>query len=135
MTLRRIRLVPVLLAVALGASACSHLNPFNRGGGPKETAAEGQRISIIPPGERLEVSEALKGQDFALPTPARVADWPVPGGTLEQSVEHVDAAPNLQVAWRRSIGRGSGGGFYVTAPPIAGRSHLHHGRRSARLGA
>jgi outer membrane protein assembly factor BamB len=120
MTLRRIRFISVLLAAALGASGCSHLNPFHRGGGgAKETAAEGQRISIIPAGERLEAAEALKGQDFALPPPASVADWPVPGGTPEQSVEHVDAAPNLQVAWRRSIGRGSGGGFYVTAPPIA----------------
>jgi outer membrane protein assembly factor BamB len=123
MTLRRTRLVPVLVVVALGASGCStlgRLNPFGGGGGgPKETAAEGERISIIPAGERLEVSAALKGQDFALPTPTAVTDWPLPGGTLEQSVQHVDAAPNLQVAWRRSIGRGSGRGFYITAPPIA----------------
>jgi outer membrane protein assembly factor BamB len=120
MTLRRNRLVPVLLVVALGASGCStlgHLNPF-KGSGPKETAT-GERISIIPAGEKLEVSESLKGADFALPAPTAVTDWPLPGGTLEQSVQHVDAAPNLAIAWRRSIGRGSGRGFYITAPPIA----------------
>lgn len=112
------------MVAALGASGCStlgHLNPFHGGGdkGPKETASEGERISIIPAGERLEVSSALKGQDFALPAPAVVTDWPLAGGAPEQSIEHVDAAPNLQVAWRRSFGRGSGRGFYVTAPPIA----------------
>jgi outer membrane protein assembly factor BamB len=124
MTLRRTRLVPVLMVAALGASGCStlgHLNPFHGRGAPqeKETASEGERISIIPAGERLEVSAALKGQDFALPAPTTVTDWPTPGGTLAQSVEHVDAAPNLQIAWRRSIGRGSGRGFFITAPPIA----------------
>jgi outer membrane protein assembly factor BamB len=122
MTLRRTRLLTVLMVAALGASGCSTLgriNPFHGGEKPKETASEGERISIIPQGERLEVSEALKGQDFALPAPTVVTDWPLPGGTPEQSIQHVDAAPNLSVAWRHSIGRGSGGGFYVTAPPIA----------------
>jgi outer membrane protein assembly factor BamB len=128
MTLRRTRLTSVLLAVALGASGCSTLgriNPFHGGGKPQETASEGQRISIIAPGEKLEVSEALKGQDFALPAPAVVADWPLPGGTPEQSVEHVDAAPELKVAWRKSVGRGSGGGEYITAPPIAAGGRIY----------
>ena len=121
MTLRRTRLLPVLMVAALGASGCStlgHLNPFH-GKAPKETAAEGERISIVPADQRLEASDALKGVDFALPAPVVVADWPLPGGTPEQSVAHVDAAPNLSVAWRRGIGKGSGRGFYLTAPPIA----------------
>jgi outer membrane protein assembly factor BamB len=122
MTLRSTRLLPVLLVAALSASGCSTLgriNPFHGGGGPKETASAGERISIIPAGERLEVSEALKGQDFALPPPAVVTDWPLPGGSPEQSIEHVDAAPGLTIAWRESIGRGTGRGFFITAPPIA----------------
>lgn len=121
MTLRRTRLLPVLMVAALGASGCStlgHLNPFH-GKAPKETAAEGERISIVPADQRLEASDALKGVDFALPAPVVITDWSLPGGTPEQSVAHVDAAPNLSVAWRRGIGKGSGGGFYLTAPPIA----------------
>ena len=121
MTLRRTRLLPVLMVAALGASGCStlgHLNPFH-GKAPKETAAEGERISIVPADQRLEASDALKGVDFALPAPVVITDWSLPGGTPEQSVAHVDAAPNLSVAWRRGIGKGSGKGFYLTAPPIA----------------
>ena len=122
MTLRRTRLLTVLMVAALGASGCSTLgkiNPFHGKSGPQETASEGERISIVPSDQKLEPSEALKGVDFALPAPVAVADWPLPGGTPEQSVQHVDAAPNLSVAWRRGIGKGSGRGFYLTAPPIA----------------
>jgi len=122
MTLRRTRLLTVLLVAALGASGCStlgHLNPFHAKGAPKETASEGERISIVAEDQKLEVSDALKGVDFALPAPTVVADWPLPGGTPEQSVAHVDAAPNLEIAWKRSIGRGSGKGAFVTAPPIS----------------
>jgi outer membrane protein assembly factor BamB len=110
------------MVAALGASGCSTLgriNPFHGKEGPKETASAGERISIVPADQKLEVAEALKGVDFALPTPTAIADWPLPGGTPEQSVENVDAAPNLSIAWKRSIGRGSGKGYFLTAPPIA----------------
>jgi outer membrane protein assembly factor BamB len=118
----RNRLLALLLIAALGASGCStvsRLNPFQGKGGPKETAAEGERISIIPADQKLEVAEALKGVDFSLPAPAAVAEWPLPGGSPEQSVEHVSAAPNLSIAWKRDIGRPSGKGYYITAPPVA----------------
>jgi outer membrane protein assembly factor BamB len=131
MTSRRTRFLAVLMVAALGVSACStmsRINPF-KGKEAKETATEGERISIIPADQRLEVAEALKGVDFALPTPVVVTDWPLPGGTPEQSMGQVDAAPNLSVAWRRSFGEGSKGGKNVTAPPIsaAGRIYVMDG--------
>lgn len=122
MTSRRTQLLTVLMVAALGVSGCSTLgkiNPFGGKDGPKETASAGERISIVAADQRLEPAESLKGVDFALPAPVVVADWPLPGGTPEQSVEHVDAAPALAVAWRKDIGRGSGKGRFVTAPPIA----------------
>lgn len=131
MTSRRTRFLAVLMVAALGVSACStvsRINPF-KGKEAKETATEGERISIIPADQRLEVAEALKGVDFALPTPVVVTDWPLPGGTPEQSMGQVDAAPNLSIAWRRSFGEGSKGGKNVTAPPIsaAGRIYVMDG--------
>lgn len=141
MTSRRTCLLTALMIASLGASGCSTLgrmNPFHgKGGaqGPKETAAEGERISIIPPEQRLEVSEALKGAGFALPAPNTVADWPLPGGAPTQSVGHVDAAPALSIAWRRSIGRGSGGGYYVTAPPIEAGGRVYTMDAEAQVSA
>jgi len=117
---RRPLVFAVLLAAAIGVSGCStvgKLNPFGKKG-PKEVASEGERISIVPPDERLEPAEALKGVDFSLPPPVRMAEWPLPGGTPEQSVGHVDAAPGLSVVWKRGFGSGSRRGHYVTAPPI-----------------
>ena len=118
---RRSLLLAVLLAAAAGAAGCStisRLNPFHGSSGPKETATEGQRISIIPADAVLAPSETLKGVDFALPPVATQADWPLPGGTPEQSVENVDAGANLAIAWRRGVGVGSSRAVHVTATPV-----------------
>ncbi|HEY8571171.1 PQQ-like beta-propeller repeat protein [Phenylobacterium sp.] len=128
MTSRRTALLAALMIAALGASGCATLSRFNifdRDKGPQETAGQGERISIIPNNERLEVAEGLKGVDFSLPPAAAVADWPLPGGTPEQSVGHVDAAPNLSVAWRRGFGQGSDRGNHVTAPPVAAAGRVY----------
>ncbi|HEV2531461.1 PQQ-like beta-propeller repeat protein [Phenylobacterium sp.] len=128
MTSRRHLILAVLLAAALGASGCStisRLNPFKGSGGPKETATEGQRISIIQSDEVLEPAEALKGVDFALPPVTTQADWPLPGGTPEQSVENVDAGANLTVAWRRNIGQGSNRAIHVMATPVIAAGRIY----------
>ena len=128
MTPSRNRLIIALLVTALGASGCStisRLNPFQGKDDPQEIAGEGERISIVPADQLLEPAEALKGVDFSLPEAVAVAEWPLPGGTAEQSMGHVDAAPNLSIAWRRSIGRGSKGGAHVTAPPVAAAGRVY----------
>lgn len=121
--IRRTTILAAVAVAALSVSACStvsRLNPFDRKSDePSETAGEGQRISIIPADQRLEPAEALKGVDFSLPAPTRLDAWPLPGGTPEQSVGAVDAAPNLQIAWRKGFGQGVERGRYVTAPPVA----------------
>jgi outer membrane protein assembly factor BamB len=121
MTIRRHASVIAAIAVAaLSVSGChtaSRLNPFH--GRPKsEARPEGPRISLLELNDQLKVSDSLKGQDFYLPPPQRQADWPLPGGTLEQSVEDVAAAPDFKIAWRRSFGEKSSRAVHVMAPPI-----------------
>lgn len=128
MTSRRTVLVALTIA-ALGLSSCAtveRFNPFKGKDKPSETAGEGERISIVAADQVLEPTEALKGVDFSIPQPVRVAEWPLPGGTPEQVVPNSDAAPNLTIAWRKGFGRGSKGGQFVTAPPImaAGRVYV-----------
>jgi outer membrane protein assembly factor BamB len=127
MTPRAKSLLAVLMIAALGASGCStvsKLNPF-KGKEAKEVATEGDRISIIPADQKLEPAEALKNVDFALPPPEVMADWPLPGGTPEQRVGNVAAAPGLSIAWRKSIGMGSKQGELITAPPIAAGGRVY----------
>jgi len=112
------------LALALGAcSTVSKINPFH-GKAPPSTAAKGVRIPVIALNDQLKVSDTLQGQDFFLPPPAPQADWPLPGGNPNQSVEHVLAAPNFAVAWRRGIGDASSRTHHVTAPPIAAEGRV-----------
>lgn len=120
--IRRPLIAATLLAVALGAASCStvqRINPFHGKDKPSELAGDGQRISIIPADQRLEPAAALKGVDFFLPAAEKVAAWPLPGRTPEQSTGNVDAAQTLTVAWNRSFGQGAKRGRYVTAPPVA----------------
>jgi outer membrane protein assembly factor BamB len=122
MTPRRTSRVLVAIAVVgLAAAAlggCAGINnPF---GGAKSTskASPGERISLLELNDQLKVSDSLKGQDFFLPAPQPMAEWPLPGGTPEQSVENVAAAPDFEIAWRRSFGDASNRRRHVTAPPI-----------------
>jgi len=119
--MRRNSLLILLLTASVAVSGCStvgRLNPFKHGDKNVEKAGAGERISIVNADQKLEVADALKGQDFFLPDPQGPADWPLPGGTPEQSVLNTDAAPNLSVAWRRGFGKGSKRGNHVTAPPV-----------------
>ncbi|HEY3950173.1 PQQ-like beta-propeller repeat protein [Phenylobacterium sp.] len=114
-------LIAVALIAAFGVAGCStigRLNPFH-GSTPKETPTEGDRISIVATDQKLEPAEALKGVDFALPQVEKIAAWPLPGGSPEQATGNADAAPNLAIAWKKSIGMASRGGELITAPPIA----------------
>lgn len=125
---RRQVLLALLLTAAVGASGCStvsRLNPFKGPAGPKETATEGQRISIIPADEVLEPAAALKGVDFALPPVAPQAEWPLPGGSPEQSVENVSAGANLSIAWRRNVGLGTSKAVHVTATPVIAAGRIY----------
>lgn len=116
-----------LMALAMAVSGCStirgavdRINPFD--GDDEEAgqpvAAAGQRIPIIAADQVLAPEASLRGQDFFLPGPVAIADWPLPGGTPEQSIEHVQAGDSLQVAWRRGFGEGSGREEHVMAPPV-----------------
>jgi outer membrane protein assembly factor BamB len=121
----KLRTVLALVAVAAiggtaaGCGTVSKINPFNKGEKNKVTASQGERIPLIALNQRLEVSEALKGQGFYLPPPSPVAAWPLPGGPPDAWIDNLDAGANLQVAWRRGFGAGSSRRHYVTAPPVA----------------
>lgn len=132
MTIRRfLGPAAALLAVSLTTAACIHVpNPFHRnnnggGGSHHKYTGKGERIPLAAFDQTLHPSEALKGADFYLPPPTPMADWPLPGGTAEQSVENVDAAHDFTIAWRRGFGRASGRAWHVTATPVAADGKIY----------
>ncbi|HYF24016.1 MAG TPA: PQQ-binding-like beta-propeller repeat protein [Caulobacteraceae bacterium] len=119
---RSLKVAAAVAALCVGLSACgtiSRLNPFGKDDGPGATASKGERIPVLTFDQTVTPSEALAGTDFLLPDAQAVSAWPLPGGTAEQTMEHVEAAPAFEVAWRRGVGAGSGRKTQVTAPPVA----------------
>lgn len=122
MTSKRSAALVALMSAAVTVSGCSTiagLNPFDRAEKDKATATQGQRISVIAFDQKVEPAEALKGTEFYLPEPVTQAEWRLPGGNAEQSVEHVDAGKAFEIAWRKGFGQKANRKHHITAPPVA----------------
>ena len=116
--------VALLCGLAMTVASCGTVRnalPFGLGGQKEDVAkaTEGQRISILEFEQQLAPSAALSGRDFFLPGPQAATAWTQPGGTAENMVEHVIAAPEFTVAWKRNIGAGSSKTRQVMAPVVA----------------
>lgn len=114
----------LLGATAAGCGAVSKINPMHKERAAYR-AAEGERIPLIAMNQKLEVSDALKGQSFYVPAPQPVTSWPQPVGTPDQWIDNLAAAPEFKVAWTRSFGEGSNRKVYLTAPPIAADGRVY----------
>lgn len=123
--MNRVLKVALICGVAATMASCGTVRrnlPFGLGGGKEDAgaiASAGQRISVLEFEQSLSPSAALSGRDFFLPGPQAVTAWTQPGGTSENLVEHVIAAPNFQIAWKRDIGSGSAHVGNVMAPIVA----------------
>ena len=123
--MNRVLKVALICGVAATMASCGTVRrnlPFGLGGGKEDagaTASAGQRISVLEFEQSLSPSAALSGRDFFLPGPQAVTAWTQPGGTSENLVEHVIAAPNFQIAWKRGGGSGSAHVGNVMAPIVA----------------
>lgn len=117
----KIALIGGLAVTAASCAAQREMLPFGLGGkkAPTAVATAGQRVSVLEFEQQLAPSAALSGRDFFLPGPQAATAWPLPGGTAENSVEHVIAAADFTVAWKRDIGAGSGKTRQVMAPVVA----------------
>jgi outer membrane protein assembly factor BamB len=122
--MNRVLKVALICGVAATMASCGTVSrnlPFGLGKkeDPQATASAGDRISVLEFEQQLTPSAALSGRDFFLPGPQAATAWTQPGGSAENLVEHVIAAPNFQIAWKRSIGEGSARVGNVMAPIVA----------------
>ncbi len=116
--------IAAVCGLALAVGACGTVRralPFGLGDRdePQATATEGQRVSVLEFEQQLAPSAALSGRDFFLPGPVAATAWPAPGGNAENNAEHVIAAPEFTLAWRRNIGAGSARNRQVMSPVVA----------------
>ena len=123
-TIRALVVGAALLAPAsLVLSGCAGIKVpafMQRAGGQKgpKPKLPGVRVAVLPDSDTLKVNDALKGVGFQIPAAKAVPAWPQPGGPLDTPVEHADAAPTLEIAWRHDFGKGAGRTGQITAQPI-----------------
>ena len=123
-TVTRVLKTAIVLGLAASLASCAsarRILPFGLGedNEPQATASEGQRVSILAFDQQLAPAAGLAGRDFFLPGPVAATSWPMPGGNAEASIEHVIAAPQFTIGWRRRIGSGSTRTRQVMAPVVA----------------
>ena len=106
------------------SNTAQRLWPFGGDDERQAVASDGERVSILQFEDSVEVSSALAGRPFNLPTPRAVTAWAQPGGTAENAVEHAQAGESFRIAWRRDIGEGSGRTSQVTSPIVASDGRL-----------
>lgn len=129
-TATRLLKTAVVLGLAASLVSCASARrvlPFGLGQdrSPSATASAGERMSILSFDQQLMPSAGLAGRDFFLPGPVSATAWANPGGSAENSVEHVIAAPQFQIAWRRKIGTGSGRDRQVMSPVVAADGRIY----------
>lgn len=122
--MNRMLKVALLCGLAATVASCGTVRralPFGLGGkdAPQSTATSGARVSVLEFEQQLVPAASLAGRDFFIPGPQAAISWPQPGGTSENLVEHVIAAPDFTVAWKRDIGAGSSNTREIMAPVVA----------------
>lgn len=114
------------IASILALSACANMPSF--GGKKKEEAAAEEkagRITMVLDQERIAPSTTLTGVAVELPEAVAVSAWTESGGNPTKVSGHVIAAPDLNIAWRRSVGKGSSKKSALTTPPVTSETLIY----------
>lgn len=93
-------------------------------GGATETPLPGDRVSVMVQESGLEPDPALADIAIHLPPAVENEQWPQPGGVPSHNVPHV-AAGEFTIAWRMSVGAGSGRSGRVSSPPVVAGGRVY----------
>jgi outer membrane protein assembly factor BamB len=116
------RILLTAAAATLGGAAlegcAGKLGGLFKGKSTRGYQGKGTRIPVLTGQGSLEPAPALKGVDFAIPAPTPQPSWPLPGGGYDQTPDHVDAAKDFRVVWRKDVGEGGSRRSHPTGVPV-----------------
>ncbi|HEX8241138.1 MAG TPA: PQQ-binding-like beta-propeller repeat protein [Allosphingosinicella sp.] len=115
----------ILLALA-AASLVGGCGSLGIGGKGKknETPTVGERISVLSRERVLEVDPTLAGIAVTLPPAQPNAEWTQSGGNAAKSMGHLALGASPGMAWRVSIGEGSGNAGQLASAPVLAEGRL-----------
>jgi len=121
---RPLRRAPAGAALAVAAAV---LLPGCSGwfGGDEAPPLPGTRIAVLDLERGLEPDPALTAVPVSLPPAGAAAAWTQPGGTPSHLVGHPALSATPAVAWRASVGSGSGGGRALLAQPVVADGRVY----------
>lgn len=85
----------------------------------------GERISVLLHETALAPDATNEGTEIRLPAPSPTADWPQNGGYANHAMHHIQAAPQLKLAWTADIGAGADASARFTTSPIIAEGRLY----------
>jgi outer membrane protein assembly factor BamB len=86
---------------------------------PEAPLLPGERISVLSLQSELIPDPLIQDVEIRLPRPRVNAAWPQAGGVPSHAMQHLKMADAPQVAWRRSVGRGSEEYRRLLTAPVA----------------
>ncbi len=86
--------------------------------GTRKTPLPGERRSIMRMDPAVTADSGAEARAVSLPPAEAIAEWPQNGGPANHAPPHAEIGGALRVAWRSSIGYGSGYRQRLTAGPV-----------------
>lgn len=127
------------VAVALGIggalllSACDYLPDWM--GPAQEPPLPGQRISVMQLEPDIVPDPGISDVDVKLPAPWRNPSWPQAAGYANHAMQHLALPETLSVAWKRSIGDGSGSDTELLTQPVVADGRIYTLDADGHIGA
>jgi outer membrane protein assembly factor BamB len=143
MSLRKASVFAVLALAGVGMAGCDTIGGIFRKSN-NDKRIEGERVSIVAADQDLTPDQQLATAPVELPAPIGNAEWPQPGDTPANKIEHLQAQGPLRTLWAVNIGKGTDDDSVLTASPIVaggavftldaeGRASAHDAGSGARL--
>ncbi|PHR62605.1 MAG: dehydrogenase [Robiginitomaculum sp.] len=126
----------LFLALAIGVSGCSTLNrardllPFGEDDEAKQLREQGitpekeNRVSVLLFEQSLTVDPDMAGSVISLPPSYQNTDWSQAGAFPSHAPQHLQAAEELDLLWKRGFGKKSDNKGRVMAPPVIAGNRL-----------
>lgn len=119
MRLSRPVTLTVVATTLFALTACSSI-PFlgNSSKDKDEELDKTGRVTMVLADEKVEANAELATEAIELLPAEEMISWPEAGGKPSKAPGHVIAAPELKIAWRNSVGKGSNKKSAITTPPV-----------------